>query len=167
MWFIQIKQLNPSPLFPLSVFLPRKPCFSYPVPEEKANLNSLFPCYTRSLFLPSCSVTADLCHCSRSCRMGGLSRREEDVSEEISPPRVHTECPWQLDSGAEQQSFRGLDRDVPSLSATHKTSCVGAWLNFHYVFIMPSALYPNHSSCLSFCRYPGKWSNNQMTSLTE
>lgn len=90
-WFIQIKQLNPSPIFPLSVFLPRKLCFSYPISEEKTNLNSLFPCYTRSLFLPSCSMKADLCHCSRSCGMGGWSRREEDGSWELhgSAPSAH------------------------------------------------------------------------------
>lgn len=167
MWFVQIKQLNPFPLFPLSVFLPRKLCFSYPVSEEKANLNSLFPCYTRSLFLPSCSVKADLCHSlfpqlqdgwlqppGRRCELGN------------TPPRVCTECPRQLYSGAEQWSSRGLDRDVPSPS-THKTSRDGAWLNCHYVFMMPFASYCNHRSCLSFSKYPGKWSNNQMTSLTE
>lgn len=109
MWFIKINPLNSSPLFPLSVFLPRKLCFSYPTSEEKANLNSLFPFYTRSLFLPSCSVKADLSHCSCSCRMGAWSSGRRQLGN----ARLQV-CPLQLCSAVEQWSSRGWDWDGPS-----------------------------------------------------
>lgn len=148
------KQLNPSPSFP-SVFQGRKPHFSDPTPGEKGNWNSFFPCHTRACVSPA--VVWKQIWAIAPQLQDGACRAEGGSWGASPPPQGCTEGSAALQGFASRQTKPTHPQSLPP----------AAWLHFHYVFMMPSASSRNHGSCLALLKYPGKWSNNQITSLTE
>lgn len=149
------KQLNPSPLFPLFFRLGN---FAFlTLHQKRKRIGIHYFLVTQAACVSPAVRESRSVPLFRSCRTVPRAAGKKVGAWEYPLPRA---APRAL------QLSRGLDGDRP-LPSTPKPSRLGAWLHFHYVFMMPSALSRNHGSCLAFLKYHGKWSNNQITSLTE
>lgn len=141
--------MKPSPLFPL---------LFWPYTRRESELEFIISLSHKQPVCPQLWCESGSGPLFHSCRM--VPRAAGKKVGAGGYPLLPRAAPRDL------QLSRGWDQDRP-LPSTPKASCPGAWLHFHYVFMMPSALSRNHSSCLALLKYPGKWSNNQITSLTE
>lgn len=150
------KQSNPSPVFPLFFRLGN---FAFLTLQQKSKWTGIHPCrVTQAACVSPAGVWKRIWAIVPQLQDGASGCREEGGSWGISPP------PQGCTEGS--AALQGLHPDRP-LPSTPKPSRLGAWLHFHYVFMMPSALSRNHGSCLALLKYPGKWSNNQIASLTK